>query len=557
MNNYCQVLLSFILQCEDYKSTTVNTLHRNEHRYIPKDYNGLIKVESRISSQGDTRYVVPFIAFLGNNQTIKKGYYPVFLYYRKNKKLILAYGISVTNQGESWDFNKLGIKQPDTIGQEFGTDKHDTKYDTSYVRSVYDVSNVVNHFRNIDVTDDTIYQTEAVSKYGFEKQFPIDDDLKDICSNYIKQLNMASGTTVNNVSVPSGGVASTEPYPHNIILYGPPGTGKTYNTIRYALAIAEGLELRSIVGDQYTDLGGKTKSVKDSFDEFTDPSKQQLRIVFTTFHQSLSYEDFIEGIKPKVNESQNKQEKSVYYEKEAGVFKRICQEARGKKDNYVLIIDEINRGNVAQIFGELITLIEEDKREGAKNELWCTLPYSGERFSVPNNLYIIGTMNTADRSVEALDSALRRRFQFFEMLPNDKQIPNAAKSLDVFKTINKRISILKDSEHQIGHSYFMAIQNELDLYKVFRYNIIPLLQEYFFGDMERIKMVIGKGFVKEETVTQSAVFPNYSGDVDIPSSIIRLWNADEWDTCKKDIEQCLVNNTQSSFAKTIDTLLNG
>ena len=555
MNNYCQVLLSFILQCEKYNSTTVNTLHRNEHRYIPKDYNGLIKVESRISSQGDTRYVVPFIAFLGTNQTIKKGYYPVFLYYRKNKKLILAYGISVTNQGDSWVFTKLGINPPDTIGQVFGPEKHDTKYDTSYVHSVYDVSNVVNHFRNLDVTDDTIYQTEAVSKYGFEKQFPIDGDLKDICDKYIKLLNMAGNTTTSKTSVSSGGVAPTEPYPHNIILYGPPGTGKTYNTIRYALAIAEGLDLRSINGDQYDDLSGQTKLVKDSLDEFTAPSKQ--RIVFTTFHQSLSYEDFIEGIKPEINVDPNTQKKSVLYDKEAGVFKRICQEARGKKENYVLIIDEINRGNVAQIFGELITLLEEDKREGAKNELWCTLPYSGDRFCVPNNLYIIGTMNTADRSVEALDSALRRRFQFFEMLPDDKLTSNVAKSQDVFKIINKRISILKDSEHQIGHSYFLNINNELDLYKVFRYNIIPLLQEYFFGDMERIKMVIGKGFVKEETITQSAVFPNYSGDVDIPSSIIRLWNADEWDTCKKDIEQCSINNTQSSFAKAIETLLNG
>ena len=235
----------------------------------------------------------------------------------------------------------------------------------------------------------------------------------------------------------------------------------------------------------------------------------------------------------------------------------ICEKARGRKENYVLIIDEINRGNVAQIFGELITLIEDDKRQGAENEIWCTLPYSGEKFCVPNNLYIIGTMNTADRSVEALDSALRRRFQFIEMMPDTKLIPNIARCQDVFSTINKRIAILKDSEHQIGHSYFISVKSELDLCKVFRYSIIPLLQEYFFGDMERIKMVIGKGFVKEESVRQSTVFPSYTGDIDIPTSIVRLWNADEWNDCESNIDICSRNGEKSYFANAVDTLLNG
>lgn len=177
--------------------------------------------------------------------------------------------------------------------------------------------------------------------------------------------------------------------------------------------------------------------------------------------------------------------------------------------NYVLIIDEINRGNVSQIFGELITLIEPDKRSGMKEALEVTLPYSKEKFSVPPNLYIIGTMNTADRSVEALDTALRRRFSFTEMAPDYgllKGKPNDYE-LDLgelLETINKRIEALLDKDHAIGHSYFLRVlSGECSLKDVFFNEIIPLLQEYFYGNYSRIELVLGTGFVKSDSVTQT------------------------------------------------------
>lgn len=233
---------------------------------------------------------------------------------------------------------------------------------------------------------------------------------------------------------------------------------------------------------------------------------------FVTFHQSFSYEDFIEGIKPDLEGNEGE----VSYKIEPGIFKRLCERAKNDPSNsYALFIDEINRGNVSQIFGELITLIEEDKRIGKSEELYVTLPYSKEKFGVPANLYIIGTMNTADRSVEAIDTALRRRFSFEEMPPRyDLQglhysiagIP----AWEILQTINARIESLIDRDHAIGHAYFLHKTEETIMDSFYR-NIIPLLQEYFFGDYGKIGLVLGKGFirVKDETV-KFATF-NYDG----------------------------------------------
>lgn len=428
----------------------------------------------------------------------------------------------------------------------------------------------------------------------------------------------------------------------NIILYGPPGTGKTYSSINHALSILESKPMQVLANESRIE-------VKRRFDQYREAG----RIVFTTFHQSMSYEDFIEGIKPKVLNNE------VVYQIEHGLFKRISIDAAfsitqltdskeakkvltfyqlydqmvasieeslsnentkayyptksggqveiagiseqgnilvrhingervytvskdrlAKLDQaianlddvsnidtefreiiggsnssaywavlrtlrtlkpqgtnqskgeysiedkfaavktlrqadfqrtdlkpYVIIIDEINRGNISQIFGELITLIEDDKRLGKKEAIETTLPYSKDKYGVPPNLYIIGTMNTADRSIEALDTALRRRFSFHEkavvpeLIRTEGSSKGLIESIDVVKmleTINQRIEKLIDKDHQIGHAYFMDCQTISDLKVAFRNKVIPLLQEYFFGDFGKIGLVLGNDFIVKQ-----------------------------------------------------------
>ncbi|EAI6885357.1 AAA family ATPase, partial [Campylobacter coli] len=438
----------------------------------------------------------------------------------------------------------------------------------------------------------------------------------------------------------------------NQILYGPPGTGKTYHTIDKALEIlGENLESRD--------------EKKAKFDEYVKNGQ----IVFTTFHQSYGYEEFVEGIKPMMNNEANSQE--IQYEIKDGIFKDICNRALENYENsnlsteelrekiklrekvekflnrlletnepisktkggnffinsfnnntieiysedverfdgifklslstfitllksniefnsavemfkkvfdrdyadrthtyyfnlvnkfkeyekqavlktednkissnslnsYIIIIDEINRGNVSKIFGELITLIEPSKRIGESEELKVTLPYSGKKFGVPKNVYILGTMNTADRSITSLDTALRRRFEFVEMMPDPdllknvficKDVENPNKDEDylgddaktegfaeilqnILISINKRIEFLLDREKTIGHAFFMSEavkfnkdnwckpdEYEEDWYvlsisklkSIFQNKIIPLLQEYFYNDYALISAVL-------------------------------------------------------------------
>lgn len=429
----------------------------------------------------------------------------------------------------------------------------------------------------------------------------------------------------------------------NTILYGPPGTGKTYNTVIKAIEIID----KDCI--EYDDDGNVINydEVKEEFDK----AKKEGRIEFITFHQSYSYEEFIEGIKPVVSndfECENDEINNngeIKYKIDEGVFKRICNKAitaklkkdnsikdlirsdasvwkvtirdvvkqdcfgnnrvridydfetkeakkfneqidkgdiilttngsrskingiaivnndeaikldssedqtsrdviwlvkdidenikelndnkllsrntfsrvpsmkasnilkltldlNGKKENksndksepYVLIIDEINRGNISKIFGELITLLEEDKREN----LSVRLPYSHEEFTVPKNLYIIGTMNTSDRSIASIDIALRRRFTFKEMMPDKNRVTEEIKEnnttiklKNIFNTLNKRITLLLDRDHQIGHSYFMNVKNNDDLKKVWFNSIAPLLNEYFYNDWEKLRALLGE-----------------------------------------------------------------
>lgn len=220
-----------------------------------------------------------------------------------------------------------------------------------------------------------------------------------------------------------------------------------------------------------------------------------------------------QDIKPTRNSTKPQHANARYY---LALFEKIKEfqdnewrprePAAVQKQNYVLIIDEINRGNIAKIFGELITLIEESKRIGGHDETTDTLPYSKEEFGVPDNLYIIGTMNTADRSIALLDTALRRRFDFVEMMPDPELVPEEFGDVDcrkLLEAMNERIRFLLDREHQIGHTYFLNVENMDSLATTFKNKIVPLLQEYFYDNWEKIDLVLNRnGFIEKRDIPE-------------------------------------------------------
>ena len=449
----------------------------------------------------------------------------------------------------------------------------------------------------------------------------------------IQQLDLLSEPVVDYIAEPPAAA------PLNQILYGPPGTGKTYLTVNHALSIIEGRSLGELALEPRAAL-------KARFDEYL----QLGRIAFLSFHQSFSYEDFIEGIKPRSDQGK------LTYPIMAGIFRIMAERARGclldalvkanppeekqikfnhlydsflsflkanqqelfhgidnrrfffhkvlqfgniavrptqsfsvqtvrknqlrklyeffvaneiaeismaeirnlvgngdadacwavftslktyetnhyvmpeeesqqekqqreevstfdlpkvtpeilaNCNKYVLIIDEINRGNIPAIFGELISLIEPDKRDGAEEVLTAILPYSKNVFSVPINLYLLGTMNSVDRSAEAMDIALRRRFVFQELEPNTallsaKKTTSGVDLGQLLEAMNRRIELLLDKEHRIGHAYFLGVETLADLKRTFQQTILPLLKDYFFNDIGKIGLVLGKDFVQEK-----------------------------------------------------------
>ena len=257
------------------------------------------------------------------------------------------------------------------------------------------------------------------------------------------------------------------------------------------------------------EMGGDLIALVDEYRKGPESNEGVQRYSFVTFHQSYGYEEFVEGLRPVLNGESETDD--IQYEVRAGIFKALCQRARmAPEQRFAMVIDEINRGNISKIFGELITLIEPDKREGAEHAISVALPYSGEQFSVPPNVDIIGTMNTADRSLALLDTALRRRFDFVPIMPDARDVPDAPlhglyvtvddKRIEVPKmlsAVNQRIEALYDRDHTIGHAYFACLAQIPDgqermerLRQIFRNRIVPLLEEYFFEDWQKIRLVL-------------------------------------------------------------------
>lgn len=361
-------------------------------------------------------------------------------------------------------------------------------------------------FRKTLIADGKIqkWKTEKISSYNHSIS-TLENYYQPFLSDYLNNLSymdnrqISSSTEIKSYQLPSV----------NTILYGPPGTGKTYNTKRYAVATC---------GGTISDDADIKKQYKDLVEEG--------RIKFVTFHQSYGYEEFIQGIAAKVNE----ESRQVEYTTKDGVFVRFCKEAakiENKDRNYIFIIDEINRGNISKIFGELITLIEDTKREGCDDAQSAELPHGG-RFSVPKNVYILGTMNTADRSIALLDTALRRRFDFIEMMPSQTLLDGVTvDGINIQKLLNcmnERIEFLFDREHTIGHAFFMSLRKNPTaekLKEIFRNKVIPLLQEYFYDDYQKIGLVLGSSFVKKAKAPDSLQKQNL-GDV------YRIADKDEW-----------------------------
>lgn len=499
----------------------------------------------------------------------------------------------MNNSKANWEFvNKMNIGdivyvkkgiEPILLGR--GVVESDYIYD--------DTRNEYKSIRKVNWTHNGIYNVDF-NKLEI-KQWN-QKTLTDISENKYKDFCKKIEKVFNNEAKEDKDMCSQ---PLNQILYGPPGTGKTYNTVIRAMEIINHEKYNSVDNKKYKDL-------KKQFDSL----KQQGQIEFVTFHQSYSYEEFVEGIKPYIPEWGTVEENNRFIGQD-GIFKKICKLAErnlyvfdedqkadfdkiykmfqekyetgssfsnllnikyeqnnlvyhygaqsqdrridlnrikeifnsGKqystaiefnKDykgnaalkgyffnfyrellqikndyidenkfddqinqdalKYVLIIDEINRGDVSKIFGELITLIEEDKRIGKEHQMTVTLPYSREAFGVPKNLYIIGTMNTADRSIALLDTALRRRFDFEEMMPKPELL--SGKNIEgvdleqLLTKINDRIKNEYDIDHQIGHSYLMGVKNKEQLERAYKNRILPLLNEYFYNDIDSVAKVL-------------------------------------------------------------------
>jgi len=452
---------------------------------------------------------------------------------------------------------------------------HKLTKQTNRFRIVINYDLLSNEFKDgVRRVPDSFNWTNLNGEFWIDSEKTLNSAIQKI-NNILSNIN--KNEIVNTANIKQGD--SMKNIPLNLILYGPPGTGKTYNTVIKAMEI---INPNCIEYNEKGDVSNYL-DVKKEFDK----AKDNHQIEFVTFHQSYSYEEFVEGIKPDLSSDDLK------YELNEGIFKRICEHAetkysdnfdeiyakfldeinsveglyklktrknkkdfgleinsnnnlnifmgndfhkqgtltkeniqkhflqtRTKKDwsgyydgiidylrdkynlkkqdkkvqPHILIIDEINRGDVSKIFGELITLIEEDKRIGNKYQMKITLPYSKEPFGVPNNLYIIGTMNTADRSIALLDTALRRRFDFEEIMPRPEllcgKVVEGINLQTLLTKINERITNKYDRDHKIGHSYLMGVDTKEQLKRAYKNRILPLLNEYFYNESKIVAEIL-------------------------------------------------------------------
>lgn len=313
------------------------------------------------------------------------------------------------------------------------------------------------------------FLVRSFNKLKNDKQLNIDTNfkLKDnpVRAYYVAYTDIITTSNMKMIKILED-IKSLIKLKKNIIIQGAPGTGKTFSTAALSLKI---LDIPNVDWEDHT-------SVMKEYDDLVDHG----RIAFTTFHQSMDYEDFVEGYKPEEVCG------DIKFKLKPGVFRNICEKA--KKEPCVLIIDEINRGNVSKIFGELITLLEADKRDGEDHRIQVNLTYSGKPFSVPKELYIIGTMNTTDRSVGNIDYALRRRFAFWTLKSNREVVEGQnvddnvkKKALSLFDKVEEFLknnpADMKMDDLMPGHSYFIA-KSDKELQSKINYELIPLVEEY-------------------------------------------------------------------------------